>query len=219
MIHRPEHGVCQIQEEWLRSPKFKLCREDNSQIQGGEGWESLLSSLGDGRGDRELPSGQPSAAGVRPETLRGDCGPGRAAVVGGRLPLQWHPLHWMWCAVTLEGLSHERGPGQPETALTLEVLHVKKGQQPQTHLFRINGSSVYLLWVGIWMSCQWFSFDLVLDWIKLGLGLKTLLPCDQSTLIPSTFVCLSVSKLEPYWSRASAVGYHLSLTLFVPRSQ
>ncbi|KAK2839477.1 hypothetical protein Q5P01_013217 [Channa striata] len=82
MLHALGHGVRQIQEEPLRSPTCKLHGEGGGKIQVDEGRESLLGPVRNGLCG-QLPSGQPSAAGVRPEALRGDRGAGRAAVGGG----------------------------------------------------------------------------------------------------------------------------------------
>lgn len=87
MLQLLEYGLCQIQEEQLSSPKCKLHTEGGRKSQGEEGRESLLGSFRGGLGGG-LPAGQPGAAGVRPEAVRGDRGPGRAAVGGGRATLQ-----------------------------------------------------------------------------------------------------------------------------------
>lgn len=105
---------------------------------------------------------------------------------------QARPWHWRFLRVTKQG------------HLSLKHLH---------------SEWIYLLWAGVWMSCQYISFDLLLDWIILGLILKKKTPSLQKRSDPvhvSVIICIKAwASLK---QSAFQLGYQLSQTLFVTLS-
>lgn len=75
---------------------------------------------------------------------------------------QARPWHWRFLRVTKQG------------HLSLKHLH---------------SEWIYLLWAGVWMSCQYISFDLLLDWIILGLILKKKKPFPPKALWSRSRFC------------------------------
>lgn len=216
MLYPLEYGVRQIQEERLCSKKCKRHGEVGRQKQGDDkGRESLLGALRDGLYG-ELSSDQPGAAGVRAEALRGDRGPGRAAVGGGRPPLWRHPLHWVWRAVRL-GTVRRRGNIRPSSTLTLEVLTCDETRpfKSQTPSFRVNLLAVSGSVNELSVHQFWPTFGLDYTWIDPEKKNPSLQKRSDPVHV-SVIICIKAwASLK---QSAFQLGYQLSQTLFVTLS-